>query len=152
MQQSKSIEVKKRRVARGQKVTSTRALAYAILSGVGGMSKQAARKRCGYAPTYSAIEKTKSFLPIQERIEAACEVVGVSVEANAAVLGEIAYNRDNACPERVGAIREINNMAGWRAPERVEVQQHTTNVSILIDMVRNKGVSMGELIRQAQST
>jgi hypothetical protein len=140
-----------RPVARGQKVASTRALAYAILSGVGGFSKSEAKKRVGYFPSHCP-ERTKSFQPIQERIEAACDVVGVSVEANAAVLGEIAYNRDNACPERVSAIREINTMAGWRAPERVDVQQHTTNVSILIDMVRNRGVSMGELIRQAQST
>jgi hypothetical protein len=139
-----------RPVARAKKVASTRALAYAILSGVGGLSKCEAKKRAGYHAGYSP-ERTQSYLPIQERIEAACDVVGVSVEANAATLGSIAYDAENACPERVSAIREINNMAGWHAPERIEVQQHTTNVSILIDMVRNQGLSMGELIRQAQS-
>lgn len=145
---NKSEKGKKGSVAGKKSVANTRQLAYAILSGVGGLTKTEAKRRVGYDPRYIP-EKTKAYQPIQQRIEAACDIVGVSVEANAATLGSIAYSPDNAAPERVSAIREINHMAGWLAPERVEVQQQTTSVVMLLDMIRGKGASIGELIRQA---
>ncbi len=148
MELSKQDEDKKTRVVR-KKSVSSRALAYAILSSIGGLSKQEAKRRLGMHPTYCP-ERAQSFKSIQDHIEDACDKVGICIEANAATLGEVAYNRDEASSDRIRAVGEINRMAGWIAPERVEVQHQTTNILMIIQAAREQGLSVGQLIRQAK--
>ena len=146
---------KKRRGERGkgraQKKSqiSSRALAYSILSTIGGIPKPRARVLAGYASGYRP-EKSNAYRSLQDRIDAACDTVGVSVEANAATLGEIAYNRGEGSSDRISAVRELNKMAGWQAPERVEGGSQTTNVLVLVNAAREQGMSVGEMIRQAK--
>jgi hypothetical protein len=132
--------------------TSPRQLAYQLLVAAG-LPREIAKQKAGYAPTTctTQISKTQSGQELRQRLELAAASVGVSAEANLASLGQIAYNQENQGMERIGAIKESNSMLGWRAPERMEIEQSTTNVSVLIGMMRDSGASIGEMIRKAKS-
>lgn len=134
-----------------KKSVSSRALAYAILRDVVGVKKSEARRRAGFTPRGYDPEKTEGYKSIQERIESACELVGVCVEANAATLGEIAYSREAQDHDRISAVNAINKMTGWQAPERIDVEHSTSNILVMVNAAREQGVSLGELIRQARA-
>lgn len=128
---------------------TTRMLAYALtLASNPKMSKKDALQVAGYSPETKSyqIEHSPSYRPIAEQLDAAAQRVGITMDANLEVLGQIAYNPDSDNTGRIQAVKEANTMLGWRKPELVEVSQ-TTNVALILGMVREQGISMGDIIR-----
>lgn len=113
-------------------------------------SRQSLAIQAGYSPSTptTTIERSTTFLSLKDRLERAAAKVGVTPEGNLKTLKDCMGKKQDG-KTRVAAVKVCNEMLGLNMPAQLQVQ-HNMAIGVLVQKVRDEGLSLIELMRGQQ--